>query len=98
MEKEPTRSRTITGTGPGGRSITLTVGDMKGLLTAAHSQDASNMDGRRNDGGGIDPDMSPDLVWRVVDRYIKKQGIPVVMDIDPGRQASNHPSHAHPRH
>jgi hypothetical protein len=92
MEKEPNRPRTITANG---RQITLTVGDMKGLLTAAHSQDASNMDGRRNDGPGIDPDMAPDLVWRVVDRYIKKQGIPVVMDIDPGRQVWNHPCYAY---
>src|SRR5262249_28554886 len=67
----------------------------KGLFTASHSRDAANFHGKRNDGDTIDPDMAPDLVWQILDRYIKKQGVPVIMDIDPGRQVWNYPCYAY---
>jgi len=94
VEKEPTEPRTIPL--PGGRQLTLSVGDMKGLLTASHSSDAANFHGKRNYSDKIDEvNMTPDLVWQLVDRYIKKQGVPVIMDIDPGNQVWNYPCYGY---
>jgi hypothetical protein len=84
IEKEPTEPRTIKL--PDGRQLTLTVGDMN----------ASNFHGKRNYSDKIDEvNMTPDLVWQIIDRYIKKQGVPVIMDIDPGNQVWNYPCYAY---
>lgn len=70
------------------------VGDQKGLLAALHSSDVANSYGdRMADGeGSEDPqDMSPELLWKVLQSYIKQKGIPIVLDLDAGDQVWNHP-------
>jgi hypothetical protein len=93
MEKEPTQSMTVKDMR--GRPIQLSVGDQKGILAAAHSQDVANFFGQRYRGkpGDDYQDLYPDVLWKYLKMYIKTQGIPVVLDSDAGTQVWNFPTY-----
>jgi len=76
----------------------LSVGDQKGLLAVCHSDDIANIYGDRfGDGiGSEDPDdIYPDELWMVLRRYIKEQGLPIVLDLEPGPEVWNYPAFAY---
>lgn len=86
-EREP-QQPTVSG------SVQFGVGDQKGLLAALHASDVANSYGdRMADGeGSEDPqDMSPELLWKILQTFIKQKGIPIVMDLEAGDQVWNHP-------
>jgi hypothetical protein len=96
LEKEPAQQHTATG--PQGAPVTLGVGDQKGLLAASHSQDATNSYGDRyGDGQGSEDynDISPDELWRLLRLYVKQQGLPLILDTEPGEQVWNYPVYAY---
>jgi hypothetical protein len=80
-----------------GDALELSVGDQKGLLCACHSHDECNSYGQRNDGQpDADPeDLRPDELWRLLKLYVKQQGVPLVLDIDPGPAVWNYPIYAY---
>lgn len=89
-EAEP--SRPFVATGPGGNKISLTVGDIKGLLTACHASDPANVYGQRYNGPNDDiSDIKPDVLWKYLKLYVKQQGLPLVIDVDAGPQVWNYP-------
>lgn len=93
LDKEPKQAVSAAG----GR-ISLSVGDQKGILSAAHSQDVSNSYGDRfGDGMGSDDyyDLAPDELWRLLRLYIKQQGVPLVLDIEAGDEVWNYPVYAY---
>ncbi len=86
-EKEPRQLRSV-------QQVSFGIGDQKGLLTACHAQDIANSYGDRfGDGQGNEDfaDMRPDEVWRLLQTYVKQQGIPIVMDLEAGEQVWNYP-------
>jgi hypothetical protein len=97
MEPEPTRPRTVRL--PGGGCLTLSVGDQKGLLAAAHAKDVANVFGHRSETNNQAApeyiDLTPDQLWRYLKLYIKQQGVPLVMDLEAGRQVWNYPVYAY---
>jgi hypothetical protein len=80
-----------------GRSVTLSVGAQKALLVACHTGDdaGSNFYGQRsnvNDASQSEyQDLLPDQVWRCLKLYVKQQGVPIIMDLDPGQAVWNYP-------
>lgn len=77
---------------------TLSVGDQKGLLAVCHNNDVANFYGDRfGDGvGSEDPsDIAPDELWLVLRRHLKEQGVPVVLDLEPGPEVWNYPAFAY---
>ena len=97
MEMEPNRLRRVRGIQ--GETLLLTIGDQKGLLAAAHTKDITNSYGTRSETN--DPtkpeyiDLTPDQLWRYLKWYIKQQGLPLVMDLEPGKQVWNYPVYAY---
>ncbi len=76
----------------------LTVGDQKGLLAVCHDDDVANFYGDRfGDGVGNEDsqDIAPDELWMVLRRHIKEQGVPIVLDIEPGPEVWNYPAFAY---
>lgn len=76
----------------------LSVGDQKGWLAVCHDDDVANFYGDRfGDGiGSDDPqDIAPDELWMVLRRHIKEQGVPIVLDLEPGPQVWNYPAFAY---
>lgn len=95
INDEPTQPRTATGPR---QQVQLTVGDQKGLLTASHDADLANTVGDRfGDGqGSEDPqDLSPDMVWQTLRKFIKQQRMPIVMDLEAGEEVWNYPVYAY---
>lgn len=91
MESEPKNGIQVSGQ-------TLSVGDLKGLLSICHSDDVANFFGDRfGDGvGSEDPnDMAPDLLWMVLRRQVKEQQIPIILDVEPGAEVWNYPVFAY---
>lgn len=96
MEPQPTRPHQAVS--PAGRKIELNVGDQKGLLAACHARDIANSYGDRfgDDRGSEDPqDLSPDRVWWLLKLYVKRQGVPLILDIEAGPQVWNYPVYAY---
>jgi hypothetical protein len=95
LEREPTRPRTVAG--PGGQGLTLSVGDQKGLLAAAHTRDVANFHGQRYQGkpGDDFQDIYPDALWRCLKLYVKQQGLPLIIDVDPTPAVWNYPVYAY---
>ena len=94
MEGEPTQA--VSTPGDSG-AIALTVGDQKGLLALCHAHDVVNSYGTRNDGQpDHDPQgLHPDTLWQLLKLYVKEQGVPLVLDLDPGVQVWNYPVYAY---
>ena len=87
LEREP---RTVRQVGPVG----FGVGDQKGLLAACHDADIANSYGDRyGDGvGSEDPnDIAPDELWRMLNLYLQRQKLPLILDFEPGPQIWNFP-------
>ena len=87
LEREP---RTVRQVGPVG----FGVGDQKGLLAACHDADIANSYGDRyGDGvGSEDPnDIAPDELWRVLNLFLQRQKLPLILDFEPGPQIWNFP-------
>ena len=91
MEPEPKKAITA-------GSHVLSIGDQKGLLAVCHDDDVVNFYGDRfGDGiGSEDPqDIAPDELWMVLRRHIKEQGVPIILDIEPGPEVWNYPAFAY---
>ena len=91
MEEEPRAAKYVQG-------VSLSVADQKGLLAASHSRDVANTYGDRyGDGrGGEDyQDIYPDVLWHYLKLYVKQQGVPLVADLEAGRQVWNYPVYAY---
>jgi hypothetical protein len=94
MEKEPAKGRSAQGAGGG--MLSLDIADEKGMLTACHTQDVANTYGQRYNGPGDDPDdIYPDELWRVLRLYVKQQGVPLILDLDPREEVWNYPVYAY---
>jgi len=96
LEKEPKRPKRVAGRSS--QSVTLTVGDQKGLLAVSHAQDVANHIGDRfGDGAGSENphDLEPCRLWEVLRTYIKQQKVPLVMDLEPGPEVWNYPVYAY---
>ncbi len=96
LEKEPNRPKPVAGRGS--QSVTLTVGDQKGLLAVTHAQDVANHYGDRfGDGAGSeDPhDLEPCTLWEILRTHIKQQKVALVMDLEPGPEVWNYPVYAY---
>jgi hypothetical protein len=96
LEREPTSPRTIVVSGS--QSVSLSIGDQKGLLAACHAQDIANTYGDRfGDGDGSEDrqDLSPDELWRLLQIYVKQQQIPLILDIESGEEVWNYPVFAY---
>ncbi|MGI8978474.1 MAG: DUF4384 domain-containing protein [Pirellulaceae bacterium] len=84
-EKEPKQGSVV-------RGVDFSVGDKKGLLCACHAQDASNFYGDRYEGPADDKnDLRPDALWRVLQLYLGRDRIPLILDLDAGTQVWNYP-------
>ncbi len=97
LEKEPKKVSQATGPASN-RPLRLAVGDQKGLFAAAHARDVSNTYGDRfGDGvGSEDPqDLTPDALWQLLKLYVKQQGIPLILDLEPGAEIWNYPVYAY---
>lgn len=95
LEQEPTQG--LVATARGG-NISLGVADQKGWYAACHTGDAANWFGDRyGDGqGSEDPnDLRPDVLWQLLKMFIKDQGVPLIMDLDPGPEVWNYPVYAY---
>lgn len=91
MEKEPTEVVNY-------QSQALGIGDQKGLLAVCHANDVANSFGDRfgDKRGSEDPnDLTPDNLWMLLKRHIREQGVPLVLDIEPGDQVWNYPVFAY---
>ena len=91
LEKEPKQVRNIA---VGNRRVSLAIGDQKGMVTACHTRDLANSWGTRfnegSDQAAFD-DLSPEELWKILNQYVGKHGVPIVLDIVPGPQVWNHP-------
>ncbi len=94
MEPEPVRPVRVTA--QGGGSLTLSVGDQKGMLAACHTNNVANVYGQRTEEGDQpDGDLAPDALWRLLKLYVEQQGVPLVLDLEPGSEVWNHPVYAY---
>ncbi|HKI30528.1 MAG TPA: DUF4384 domain-containing protein, partial [Gemmataceae bacterium] len=89
VHPQPNRVRRIRG------GLTLSVGDQKGLLCAIHAADSADSFGRRSETD--DPtrpeyiDLTPDQLWRYLKLYVQQKGVPLIMDLEAGKQVWNYP-------
>ena len=76
-----------------GKAVPLSVGDQKGMLTACHTEDEAHHYGIRFDGEPDDDpqDIYPDVLWQVLQTYVASQGVPIIIDTDPGTDVWNYP-------
>ena len=91
LEKEPAASRLFR---LASTQLGLDVGDQKGLLTACHTEDLANSWGDRfgDDHGSEDPqDLQPDRLWRLLKLHLGQQGVPLVLDVEAGKEVWNYP-------
>ena len=87
LEKEPNEDRIE-------RSVALSVGDQKGLLTSCHTEDLANSWGDRfGDGEGSEnpKDLRPDRVWHLLQMHLGQQKVPLIMDVEAGEEVWNYP-------
>jgi hypothetical protein len=87
MTKEPTQASTVQG-------IRFNVGDQKGLLSEAWYNTTSDgwFAGSRYYGYGDDyQDLYPDQFWRLLQVYLRDNGIAFVADIAAGEEVWNYP-------
>ncbi len=78
--------------------VAFRIGDNKGLLTACHFSDPASFWGDRyGDGRGSDDpdDIDPGLLWQVLQVHVRDNGLPLVMDMNPGDEVWNHPVHSY---
>jgi DNA uptake protein ComE-like DNA-binding protein len=79
----------------GTSSLTFTTGDIKGLLTEAHYSTWSHFYGARYYKEGDDlSDLSPAAFQRLVNFYIREQGVPLVFDTTATEAVWNFPAWA----
>ena len=91
LEKEPQQVRYIS---LADSQLPLEIDDQKGIVTACHTRDLANTWGIRfNEGDDQEDyeDLSPEELWQVLNRYVGKHGVPIVLDIEPGSQVWNFP-------
>ncbi len=95
MEPEPIEPVRVTAH-QDNTSLTLSIGDQKGMLAACHTHNVANVYGRRTEEGDEpDGDLAPDVLWRLLKLYLDQQGVPLVLDIEPGPEVWNHPVYAY---
>ena len=79
----------------GGTDMTFTTGDVKGLLTEAHYSTWSHFYGARYYKEGDDlSDLSPAAFQRLINFYIREQGVPLVFDTTADDAVWNFPAWA----
>lgn len=93
LAPEPTEAGDLLG-------IPFKVGDKKALLTLLYSENQNQaIYGTRYEGNGSDPaDIHPggeNGFHQTLIRYIKTQGEPIILDLDPGPQIWNYPAFAY---
>ena len=99
LEPEPQRSRIVRDAE--GKLRRVRVGDLKGLLTAAHAGDVSNIYGDRyGDGVGDDNphDLNPVRLWELLRLHVDELGVPLILDIESGPEVWNYPAYAYEVH
>ncbi len=75
-----------------GQTVEFTVADLKGLLTEAHYSTWSHFYGQRYNGPDEDiTDLSPMAFQRLVDFYLRTQGVGFVFDTTAGAEVWNFP-------
>jgi len=79
-----------------GHTLTFSTADIKGLLTEAHYSTYSNFYGDRYYGNDDDDitDLSPAAFTRLINFYIRQQGVPLVFDTTAGEAVWNFPAWA----
>ena len=78
-----------------GTALTFTTGDIKGLLTESHYSTWSNFYGARYYKEGDDlSDLSPAAFQRLINFYIREQGVPLVFDTTADDAVWNFPAWA----
>ncbi len=91
LEREPGKERVFR---LASSRLGLDVGDQKGLLTACHTEDLANSWGDRfGDGEGSEnpKDLRPDRLWRLLKLHLGQQGVPLVLDVEAGKEVWNYP-------
>ncbi len=95
MEQEPAAARAVEAAGS---AVTLTIGDQKALLNACHTDDVANTYGDRygDEVGSEDPhDLSPERLVYLLRFHLKQKGVPLVVDVEPGKPVWNYPVYAY---
>jgi hypothetical protein len=91
LEKEPRSSATLV---VSGREIPIGIGDQKGWLVACHTADPALVYGERftaDSPSSARDDLAPDQLWHILQLYIREQGVPIVVDVEPGEEVWNYP-------
>lgn len=92
LTNEPRSSETVT---VGGTDLTFTTADQKGLLTEAHYSTWSHFYGARYYEEGDDlSDLNPAAFQRIINFYLREQGVPLVFDTTAGEAVWNFPAWA----
>ena len=93
LTNEPTESIDVTvGDGVG---VTFTTADIKGLLTEAHYSTNSRFYGERYNGEEDDmSDLSPSAFQKLINFYIREQGVSLVFDTEAKEAVWNFPAYA----
>lgn len=81
-----------------GARVEVRVGDQKGLLASSHTSDVANTYGDRfGDGTGSEDkqDLAPELLWNLLHLYLKRHGVPLILDIEAGPEVWNYPVYAY---
>ena len=92
LTNEPRQSVDVTA---GGSSLSFTTADIKGLLTEAHYATWSHFYGARYYKEGDDlSDLSPAAFQRLINFYIREQGVPLVFDTTATEAVWNFPAWA----
>ncbi len=96
-EEEPVSQRLAKGL-DGQTSVLLNVGAQKGWYSVGHAYDVANQYGDRygDDEGSEDTgDMAPDMLWQVLKMFLQEHRLPLVMDLDAGKEVWNYPVFAY---
>jgi hypothetical protein len=89
FEPEPRRPITY-------RGVDFRVGDIKGLLCAAHADDKPVVFGERfRDRDSNRDDIAPDELWRVCREYVAEKGIGLLVDLDAGPEVWTYPVYSY---
>jgi competence ComEA-like helix-hairpin-helix protein len=92
LTNEPRSSVNVTA---GGSGLSFTSADIKGLLTEAHYSTLSHFYGARYYKEGDDlSDLSPAAFQRLINFYIREQGVPLVFDTTASEAVWNFPAWA----
>jgi hypothetical protein len=96
LEQEPRRPVTVIGRDD--EPVELTVGDLKGLLSACHTRDPAMAIGPRSRDEKDPPEqrgLPPDVLWRMLHLFVQRRGLPLILDIELGREVWNFPVYAY---